>query len=279
MWKSIAVVVALVVLAGCARTVGNFGFGPPPSLKETRDIVNQHLTQYLYYPDRVRDLRIEKPRAGCFYRGIGKRDLCGYQICISYSALNQRGAYVNERQSLWITHGYGVQAQPPFTCPSVLADWDGSEPVALPDFCSVQPEHADCLRGRKESYETIVASKEAAPEKKQEQEEVPSSLAESSQASFEALQFERWRPATEDEVQALANGADRYLKDGQSARYLDVKVGDFPDIKGVRHFCGQVNARNSWGAYGGYTRFYYVEVGFFVMEDEYNGGYFDQKCK
>lgn len=279
MQKYLALIVVALVVAGCSRSAGNFGFGPPPSIQETRDAVNRHLTDYLHYPASAKDLRIQKPRPGCFYRGPGKRDICGYQVCISYTALNQRGGYVSERQSLWITRGYGLHVQPPATCPTILQDWSGSDPVALADFCSYQPKHPDCINGRKESYDKVLVAEDVAPRTVPLPPSTPSSAASSAQAAFETLQRERWRTATTEEITKLANDADRHLKDGPSARYLDVRIGDVPDLPGVHHYCGQVNAKNSWGAYGGYKRFYYSEVGFFAMEDDRNGGYFDKKCK
>lgn len=271
MRRVLAVILGLIALSGCARSAGNFGFGPPPTLEETREAVNQYLTAYLHTPDSAQDLRIEKPRSGCFYRGPGKRDICGYQVCFSYSALNQRGGYVKEKQALWITKGFGHRVQPATTCPSVLQDWDGNEPVMLGDFCEAQPAHRDCLKGRQENYLASAAESESLS--------TESHSNETAQEAFAAKQAQRWQPASEEDIKSLHAGAERFLKDGASARYLDVKVGPSPDVPGVRQFCGLVNAKNSWGAYGGYTRFFYVEAGFFVMEEKYNGQYLTQKCK
>lgn len=68
----------------------------------------------------------------------------------------------------------------------------------------------------------------------------------------------------QDDVQAQAALVERAkaavahdLKDPWSARFRDVHVHhDFEDWKTV---CGQVNAKNSYGAYSGFQRFFYVE--------------------
>ena len=62
------------------------------------------------------------------------------------------------------------------------------------------------------------------------------------------------RPATEAEVTAIKTGSERTLKDAPSAIFRDVSAID--DGEGHAYFCGLVNAKNSYGAYGGFIRFY-----------------------
>jgi hypothetical protein len=48
---------------------------------------------------------------------------------------------------------------------------------------------------------------------------------------------------------------DAILKDPDSAKYKDVGAYSAPMAKGSVTFCGRVNAKNSFGGYGGYERF------------------------
>lgn len=60
------------------------------------------------------------------------------------------------------------------------------------------------------------------------------------------------RPATEAEVERLREALDNRLKDPGSAQLRDVAILDSP---GMQWACGQVNAKNSFGGYVGYTAF------------------------
>ena len=59
------------------------------------------------------------------------------------------------------------------------------------------------------------------------------------------------RPATKVELDAIRKAMETKLKDAQTARFLNVTVG-----KDGSTFCGEVNAKNSFAAYGGYHRFF-----------------------
>lgn len=262
------IVATCALMNGCARTAGNFGFGPPPSVSEVRGAVNDYLTKDLFRPSGVQDLAIGRPMAACMYRGIWKRNICGYKVCVSYNAQNQSGSYVGIKPyDFWITNGWGTQAMPSYgECANGFSDWSGVPPAAERKFCDVEPGHPDCAGGRVERYDAAqgIATTEEAPT--------------ASQMQYAALQASRWTPASADEIEQLSSGADRYLKDGVSARYREVVIA--PDkVPGVKRFCGLINAKNSWGAYGGYTRFVYSTVGFFAMEDQYNGRFISESCK
>ena len=266
--RAICLALTLFSLSGCARTAGTFGFGPAPTVQEVRTAVNEYLTKDLYRPSSVLNLTIGRPVAGCMYRGIWKRNICGYRVCVSYNAQNQYGNYVgNKPYDFWITNGWGTHVMPSYgVCSKGFTDWNGEPRIAETKFCDVEPDHADCAKGRVETFQPAQVA-EASPEK-----------APASQAQYTTLQAARWTPASAEELAQLSSEADRYLKDGVSARYMDVVIA--PDkVAGVKKFCGLINAKNSWGAYGGYTRFIYSTVGFFAMEDKYNGRFISESCK
>nr|WP_180167713.1 hypothetical protein [Stenotrophomonas sp. SbOxS2]NYU00933.1 hypothetical protein [Stenotrophomonas sp. SbOxS2] len=55
------------------------------------------------------------------------------------------------------------------------------------------------------------------------------------------------REATQKELAAIKAGLETQLKDASSARFSNVRVD------GEGSFCGLVNSKNGFGAYGGYT--------------------------
>ena len=61
-----------------------------------------------------------------------------------------------------------------------------------------------------------------------------------------------YREATAQEVSAIRSSMQKDLKDADSAKFKDVKVAAAED--GVA-MCGLVNARNSYGAYAGFSYF------------------------
>ena len=62
------------------------------------------------------------------------------------------------------------------------------------------------------------------------------------------------RPATKAEIEAIRLRMQDDLKDADSAKLRKV-FADGP-TNAVRNVCGEVNAKNSYGAYGGYVKFY-----------------------
>ena len=148
----------LLLLCGdeaIAREAGNFGFGRPPSYRETRELILGHLKLTLKDPDSLRDLTIAKPAADCYRRGIGRRDVCGYKICVAYNAKNSFGAYIGRKVYVyWKLNGWGTQVfENAGACPILFPDWDGKSPVQMRDFCVFQKKHPDCEKGRKEKYD------------------------------------------------------------------------------------------------------------------------------
>lgn len=60
------------------------------------------------------------------------------------------------------------------------------------------------------------------------------------------------RPATEAEIEILRDGMESRLKDAESARFRNVRFGAGEHKEVV---CGEVNSKNSYGAYAGFTSF------------------------
>ena len=60
------------------------------------------------------------------------------------------------------------------------------------------------------------------------------------------------RPATEAEIELVREAMEDRLKDSESARFRNVRVGtgEHKDV-----ICGDVNSKNSYGAYAGFTGF------------------------
>lgn len=65
------------------------------------------------------------------------------------------------------------------------------------------------------------------------------------------------RPITTAEMKIVRAAMEEKLKDAESAKYKDVMVVD----KAIGETCGQVNAKNSYGAYQGYKWFLGMLVG------------------
>lgn len=65
------------------------------------------------------------------------------------------------------------------------------------------------------------------------------------------------KPATSQQVAAVRAAMQDKLKDADSAKFMDVQLthrANAPD--GMLIVCGKVNAKNSYGAYGGYKAFF-----------------------
>lgn len=61
------------------------------------------------------------------------------------------------------------------------------------------------------------------------------------------------RPATDAEIVSVKAGMQDQLKDADSAKLRNVRV--MSEVYGLRTICGDVNAKNGYGAYIGYTTF------------------------
>ena len=95
-------------------------------------------------------------------------------------------------------------------------------------------------------------------------------IAKEKQAQEQALKIkqEKERKLKEQaELKKVEDTVRYYLKDGDSAKFRNV-------IKN----CGEVNAKNSWGAYAGFTRFIVQSDKDVVFEDPDNA-YFDFMVK
>ena len=95
-------------------------------------------------------------------------------------------------------------------------------------------------------------------------------IAKEKQAQEQALKIkqEQERKLKEQaELKKIEDAVRYYLKDGDSAKFRNV-------IKN----CGEVNAKNSWGAYAGFTRFIVQSDKDVVFEDPDNA-YFDFMVK
>lgn len=95
-------------------------------------------------------------------------------------------------------------------------------------------------------------------------------IAKEKQAQEQALKIkqEQDRKLKEQaELKKVEDAVRYYLKDGDSAKFRNV-------IKN----CGEVNAKNSWGAYAGFTRFIVQSDKDVVFEDPDNA-YFDFMVK
>jgi len=68
------------------------------------------------------------------------------------------------------------------------------------------------------------------------------------------------RPATAKEIALIRSSFDNKLKDADSAKFKDVLVYVKPGPEPVHSLCGQVNSKNSYGAYAGYSPFFGVLV-------------------
>lgn len=260
-----------LLLTGCAsRPAGNYGFGVKPEVGAVRNAIAGHLNTYLHHPDSLSYLSIAKPEPGCFRRGPGLRDICGYKVCFEYRVLTRdMRDMVTERQALWITNGFGNLYREAQDCSGLISDWNGKSPVETGNFCALQPQNTECLNGRSEPYPADLRAPDS-----------PSGPATmSSTKAYKSMRLDIWRPATEEDIQALAAAADIHLKDGPSARYQSVKVGLNPDAPSTNIYCGMINSKNSFGAYIGFKRFFFAEVGFLAIEDDFNGGFLDKKCK
>lgn len=71
--------------------------------------------------------------------------------------------------------------------------------------------------------------------------------------------FAQSRPATTAEIAMVRAALQDQLKDADSAKFRNVKIATAGEHKGT--ICGEVNAKNSYGAYGGYSAFMGMYVG------------------
>lgn len=164
--RLIAIVGLALLLAGCSsRPALEFGFGSPPTVAQTRGIVQEHLEVALKDPTNIQGLTIGRPEAACYSRGPGKRDVCGYRVCVAYNAKNSFGGYVGRKVYVyWILKRWGLQiAENRGACPMTFDDWFGSPPVETKDFCAFQPRNAGCLNGKVEQFAPVAEEMPAAP--------------------------------------------------------------------------------------------------------------------
>ncbi len=63
------------------------------------------------------------------------------------------------------------------------------------------------------------------------------------------------RTATPDELEKIRASMKLKLKDDEGARYANVEVAERVGGNGSAQICGLVNAKNSYGAYAGYSAF------------------------
>lgn len=68
------------------------------------------------------------------------------------------------------------------------------------------------------------------------------------------------RPASAKEIAIIRASFEDKLKDADSAKFKDVLVYVKPGAEPVHSLCGQVNSKNSYGAYAGYSPFFGVLV-------------------
>lgn len=67
-------------------------------------------------------------------------------------------------------------------------------------------------------------------------------------------------PASPSQIERVRSAMELQLLDAESARYKDVcVVPHHAKMAGKQAYCGLVNAKNSYGAFTGYTEFSYVE--------------------
>lgn len=68
-----------------------------------------------------------------------------------------------------------------------------------------------------------------------------------------AVCFAGGKPATASDIAGIKEAMEDRLKDSDSAKIKDVRLNG--DEKSGWQFCGSVNAKNSYGAYSGFTPF------------------------
>lgn len=66
------------------------------------------------------------------------------------------------------------------------------------------------------------------------------------------------RPATKAEIELVREGMQDRLKDADSAKFRNVRFGSGQEKSTI---CGDVNAKNSYGAYNGYVSFIASYIG------------------
>lgn len=66
------------------------------------------------------------------------------------------------------------------------------------------------------------------------------------------------RPATSAEIELVREGMQDRLKDADSAKFRNVRFGSGDESDTI---CGDVNAKNSFGAYDGYSAFLAMYIG------------------
>lgn len=103
--------------------------------------------------------------------------------------------------------------------------------------------------------------------------------------------FAASKPVTESQLEVVRKGMEDRLKDADSAKFRNVRIGT--DSTGMKLVCGEVNAKNGFGAYVGFVAFYgawldpsdFTEPGhpatamIMTVDDAANGGVAIPMCK
>lgn len=145
-----------------ARPAGAYGFGEPPEPITLRNDVVSGLGLALRDPKSMQDFAIRQPEAACYQRGIGRRDVCGYKVCVAFNARNAFGAYVGRTVYVyWFRDGQIFNVvRNGGACPPTFPDWQGQPSIVVPDFCKMQPGQPACEAGGEALAE---AKRRAAP--------------------------------------------------------------------------------------------------------------------
>lgn len=118
----------------------------------------------------------------------------------------------------------------------------------------------DAARAKREETEAKLALVEAEKQQQAQQQVIPSSQVVPAASSGSPV-VESTEDVRKNELQSSAITAVRgVLKDPGSANFKITKVGiDVASLNGTRfnHVCGEVNAKNSFGGYTGFKRFYW----------------------
>lgn len=143
----------LSAFSASAREAAYPGYGKPPTYSEAVEAAAVGIGSWLKDPASVYGFAISRPYPACISRGHpGRRDVCGYRMCVSFNAKNSFGGYVGFQQFLLVK----TPRQGSFfwseRC-STSDDWHGDPVVDVRDFCRDQPSHSGCKDGSfKESF-------------------------------------------------------------------------------------------------------------------------------
>jgi hypothetical protein len=80
--------------------------------------------------------------------------------------------------------------------------------------------------------------------------------------AYSSAAYAESRPATKAQIELVREAMQERLKDADSAKFRNVRFGS-GDNKGT--ICGDVNAKNSFGAYGGFVSF----MAAYISPDDY----------